>query len=119
MQTLRPDTITYLGMLEILLSVLADLGLVSLLLMNAVVSTMFAIFSILALIWLVSGIGFLYGRHWAWSLGMATAILSFASSFFLSIFTVLGPVFAPGLIFWPAAIYLLTRPVSKSFLLRK
>lgn len=115
----RPDTITLLGTLEILLSILAGLGLVALVLINAILSEMFVIFSVLALVWLVSGIGFLYAAHWAWSLGMGTAILSFASSFFLSIFTVLGPVFAPGLIFWPGTIYLLTRPGSKTFFLRK
>ena len=119
MENHRPDTITVLGTLEILLSILAGLGLVALVMIRAILSEMFVIFSVLALVWLVSGIGFLYARHWAWSLGMGTAVLSFGSSFFLSIFTVLGPVFAPGLIFWPSAIYLLTRPGSKTFLLRK
>ena len=115
----RPDTITYLGTLEVLLSILACLGLVALALINDVVSVMFGVFSVLVLFWLVSGLGFLYGRRWAWSVGIASSVLSFASSLFLSFFTVLGPVFAPGLVFWPAAIYLLTRPALKTFFTRK
>jgi hypothetical protein len=67
-----------------------------------------------SLIWLATGVGFLHGRGWSWTLGMIFSILSLIGAISaLTIGLITGGV--GGLIFWGLMLYYLTRIHVKVF----
>ena len=67
-----------------------------------------------SIIWLATGVGFLHGRGWAWTLGMIFSILSFLGAVgALAIGLVSGAIV--GIFFWSLMLYYLTRSHVKVF----
>jgi hypothetical protein len=67
-----------------------------------------------SLIWLATGVGFLHGRRWAWTLGMIFSVLSLIGAIgALTIGLITGGI--GGLIFWGLILYYLTRTHVKLF----
>jgi hypothetical protein len=67
-----------------------------------------------SLIWLATGVGFLHGRGWSWTLGMIFSALSLIGAIgALTIGLITGAV--GGLIFWGLMLYYLTRTHVKVF----
>ena len=124
----RPIGITILAVFEILIGIVGLLASIALIELSALFATLPVIGGLVAsiglviggialffsLIWLATGVGFLRGRGWAWTLGMVFSVLS-----------LLGAVgaFAIGLItggivgsfFWCLMLYYLTRSHVKLF----
>jgi len=124
----RPTGITILAILEILIGVVGLLASLAIIGLSALVATLPSIGGLLgtlgliiggivlvfSLIWLATGIGFLHGRGWSWTLGMIFSILSILGSIgalALGLYT--GGI--GGLIFWGLMIYYLTRNHVKAF----
>ena len=124
----RPDGITILALLEILigviglLSALTIIGFAALLtivpangvLLGAVGFIIGGILLIFSAIWLATGLGFLHGRGWSWTLGMVFSVLSLLGAIG-TIFVGLYTGGLGGLIFWGLIIYYLTRNHVKAF----
>ena len=67
-----------------------------------------------SIIWLATGVGFLHGRGWSWTLGMIFSILSLLGAIgALTIGLITGGV--GGLIFWSLMLYYLTRTHVRAF----
>lgn len=123
----RPDGITILAVLEILIGVVGLLSALTIIGFAALLTIVpayvllgtvgFIIGSILLMfsaIWLATGLGFLHGRGWSWTLGMIFSVLSILGS--------IGAIAAglytgglAGLIFWGLIIHYLTRNRVKAF----
>jgi hypothetical protein len=124
----RPVGITILAVLEILIGIVGLLASLAIIGFSALFSTLPTVGSLLgavsliiggvvlffSVIWLATGIGFLHGRGWSWTLGMIFSILSLLGAIgALSIGLITGGV--GGLIFWGLMLYYLTRTHVKTF----
>src|SRR5713101_4590964 len=127
----RPAGITILAALEILIGIVGLLGslliigffaLVSPLVRASTIGSLVTTFGLIiggvvllfSLIWLATGVGFLHGRGWSWTLGMIFSILSLLGAIgALTIGLITGGV--GGLIFWGLMLYYLTRTHVKAF----
>ncbi len=123
----RPIGITLLGIIQILIGVLGLLASLAIIGVAALFSTIPAVGSLIgalglviggvvlffSLIWLATGIGFLHGRHWAWTLGMIFSIISILGAAYVAFLGVLQAFYALG--FWIIMIIYLTRSHVKVF----
>jgi hypothetical protein len=124
----RPIGVTILAVLEILIGIVGLLASLAIIGLSALVSTLPAI-GLLAgtiglviggvalffsVVWLATGVGFLHGRGWAWSLGMIFSVLSLLGAFAaLAIGLITGGII--GAFFWSLLLYYLTRNHVKIF----
>lgn len=124
----RPVGITILAVLEILIGIVGLLASLAIIGFSALFSTLPTVGSLLgavgliiggvalffSLIWLATGIGFLHGRSWSWTLGMIFSVLSLLGAIAaLAIGLITGGVV--GLFFWGLMLYYLTRTHVKAF----
>jgi hypothetical protein len=124
----RPVGITILAVLEILIGIVGLLGSLVMIGFSALLSTLPAVGSLLgavgfiiggvvlffSIIWLATGVGFLHGKSWSWTLGMIFSILSLLGAIgALAIGLITGGV--DGLFFWGLMLYYLTRTHVKAF----
>jgi hypothetical protein len=124
----RPVGITILALLEILIGTVGFLASLLIIGFSALFSTLPRVGALLgtvglfvggivlffSLIWLATGVGFLHGRGWSWTLGMVFSALSLIGAIgALTIGLVTGAV--GGLIFWGLMLYYLTRTHVKVF----
>ena len=124
----RPIGITILAVLEILIGIVGLLASLAIIGFSALFSTLprvGAVFGTIglvlggivlffSLIWLATGVGFLHGRGWSWTLGMIFSVLSLIGAIgALTIGLITGGV--GGLIFWGLMLYYLTRTHVKVF----
>jgi hypothetical protein len=124
----RPTGVTILAVLEILIGVVGLLAGLAIIGLSALASTIPTIGSIVgtlglviggvalffSVIWLATGIGFLHGRGWAWTLGMIFSILSLLGAVgALAIGLVTDAIV--GIFFWSLMLYYLTRSHVKVF----
>jgi hypothetical protein len=124
----RPAGITVLAILEILIGIVGLVASLAIIGFSALFSTLPRVGFLLgtiglviggvvllfSLIWLATGLGFLHGRGWSWTLGMIFSILSLLGAFAaLIIGLITGGV--GGLIFWGLMLYYLTRTHVKAF----
>lgn len=124
----RPVGIAILAVLEILIGVVGLLASVGIIGFSAFFSTLPRVgplvgtFGLIiggvvlffSLIWLGTGVGFLHGRGWSWTLGMIFSILSLigaVSALIVGLIT--GGI--GGLIFWGLMLYYLRRTHVKVF----
>ena len=76
----------------------------------------------LAILYFAAGIGFLWGRRWAWTLGIALAFVGVASSILLTITSTLqGGGFSgvPGFIVAVWVLVYLRRPLVRNFFFKR
>jgi len=123
----RPIGITLLAIIEILIGVLgllvsvAIIGLAALLsglpavgaLIGTVGVVIGGVFAFFSLIWLATGVGFLHGKGWAWTLGMIFTVLSILGAAYVAFTGVYQAGYA--LVFWIIMIIYLTRSHVKIF----
>ncbi len=123
----RPIGITLLAIIEILIGVLgllvsvAIIGLTALLsglpavgaLIGTVGVVIGGVFAFFSLIWLATGVGFLHGKGWAWTLGMIFTVLSILGAAYVAFTGVYQAGYA--LVFWIIMIIYLTRSHVKIF----
>jgi hypothetical protein len=123
----RPIGITILGIIEILIGVLGFLVSVAIIGVSALFSTLPAVgtrigtvgvviggvFLFFSLIWLATGVGFLHGRGWAWTLGMIFTVLSILGAAYVVFTGLYQAGYALG--FWVLMIFYLTRSRVKAF----
>src|SRR5467141_3226428 len=124
----RPAGITILAVLEILIGIVGLLASLVIIGFSALFSTIPTVGSLLgavglviggvvlffSIIWLATGVGFLHGRGWSWTLGMIFSVLSLLGAIgALTIGLITGGV--GGLIFWGLMLYYLTRTHVKAF----
>jgi hypothetical protein len=124
----RPVGITILALFEILIGIVGFLASLLIIGFSALFSTLPKVGALLgtigllvggivlffSLIWLATGVGFLHGRGWSWTLGMIFSVLSLIGAIgALSIGLITGAV--GGLIFWGLMLYYLTRTHVKVF----
>jgi len=124
----RPVGITILAFLEILIGIVGFLSSLLIIGFSALFSTLPRVGALLgtiglvvgglvlffSLIWLATGVGFLHGRGWSWTLGMIFSVLSLIGAIgALTIGLITGGV--GGLIFWGLMLYYLTRTHVKEF----
>ena len=124
----RPVGITVLALFEILIGIVGFLASLTIIGFSALLSTLPGLGSFLgtfglviggvalffSLIWFATGIGFLHGGGWSWTLGMIFSVLSLLGAVAaLAIGLVTGGVV--GLFFWGLMLYYLTRAHVKSF----
>src|ERR1700758_4075032 len=124
----RPVGITILALFEILIGIVGFLASLLIIGFSALFSTLPRVGALLgtiglvvggivlffSLIWLATGVGFLHGRGWSWTLGMIFSILSLIGAIgALTIGLITGAV--GGLIFWGLMLYYLTRTHVKVF----
>jgi hypothetical protein len=123
----RPIGITILGIIEILIGVLGFLVSVAIIGVSALFSTLPAVgtrigtvgvviggvFLFFSLIWLATGVGFLHGRGWAWTLGMIFTVLSILGAAYVAFTGLYQAGYALG--FWVLMIFYLTRSRVKAF----
>src|SRR5213594_676199 len=124
----RPVGITILALLEILIGIVGFLASLLIIGFSALFSTLPRVGVLLgtiglvvggivlffSLIWLATGVGFLHGRGWSWTLGMIFSILSLLGAIgALTIGLITGGV--GGLVFWGLMLYYLTRTHVKAF----
>jgi hypothetical protein len=124
----RPAGVTILAVLQILIGVIGLLGSLAIVGLSALASTIPTIGALVgsiglviggialffSIIWLATGIGFLHGRGWAWTLGMIFSVLSLLGTigaFLIGLVT--GGIV--GFIFWTLMLYYLTRNHVKAF----
>ena len=123
----RPDGITILAVLEILIGVIGLLSALTIIgfavlltivpayvLLGTVGFIIGGILLIFSAIWLATGLGFLHGRGWSWTLGVIFSVLSILGS----IGAIVAGLYTGGLaamIFWGLIIYYLTRNHVKAF----
>src|SRR5437667_4615145 len=115
----RPVGITILAILEILIGIVGLLASLVIIGFSALFSTLPTVGSLLgavglviggvvlffSVIWLATGVGFLHGKSWSWTLGMIFSILSLLGAIgALTIGLITGGV--GGLIFWGLMLYL-------------
>src|SRR5713226_6582066 len=123
----RPIGIAILGIIEILIGVLGLLVSVAIIGVSALLSTIpvvgtligtvgiviGGVFLFFTLIWLATGVGFLHGRGWAWTLGMIFTVLSMLGAAYVAFTGIYQAGYA--LVFWIIMIIYLTRPHVKVF----
>lgn len=124
----RPVGITILAVLEILIGIVGLLASLAIIGLSTLLSTLPRVGSLLgtfgliigavvlffSIIWLATGVGFLHGKGWSWTLGIIFSILSLLGAIgALTIGLVTGGV--GGLIFWGLMLYYLTRTHVKAF----
>jgi hypothetical protein len=124
----RPVGITILALFEILIGIVGFLASLLIIGFSALFSTLPRVGALLgtvglvvggivlffSLIWLATGVGFLHGRGWSWTLGMIFSALSLIGAIgALTIGLITGAV--GGLIFWGLMLYYLTRTHVKMF----
>jgi hypothetical protein len=124
----RPVGITILAILEILIGIVGLLASLVIIGFSALFATLPTVGSLLravgliiggvvlffSFIWLATGVGFLHGRGWSWTLGIIFSILSLLGAIgALTIGLITGGV--GGLIFWGLMLYYLTRIHVKAF----
>src|SRR5437867_10076801 len=123
----RPIGITILGIIEILIGVLGLLVSIAIIgvsalfsnlptvgtLIGTVVVVIGGVFAFFSLIWLATGVGFLHGKGWAWTLGMIFTVLSILGAAYVAFTGVYQAGYA--LVFWIIMIIYLTRSHVKVF----
>jgi hypothetical protein len=124
----RPVGITILAIFEILIGIVGLFASLVIIGFSALLSTLPTVGSLLgavgliiggvvlffSIIWLATGVGFLHGKGWSWTLGMIFSILSLLGAIgALTIGLITGGV--GGLIFWGLMLYYLTRTHVKAF----
>src|SRR3989441_5208603 len=124
----RPVGITILAVLEILIGIVGLLASLVIIGFSALFSTLPTVGALLgavgliiggvvlffSVIWLATGVGFLHGKGWSWTLGMIFSILSLLGAIgALTIGLITGGV--GGLVFWGMMLYYLTRAHVKAF----
>jgi hypothetical protein len=123
----RPIGITILGIIEILIGVLGFLVSVAMIGVSALFSTIprvgtligtvgvviGGVFLFFSLVWLATGVGFLHGRGWAWTLGMIFTVLSILGAALVAFSGLYQAGYALG--FWVLMILYLTRSRVKAF----
>ena len=124
----RPVGVTILAIFEILIGIVGFLASLAIIGLSALFSTLPRVGSLLgtfgliigavvlffSTIWLATGVGFLHGRGWSWTLGMIFSVLSLLGAIgALTIGLITGGV--GGLIFWGLMLYYLTRIHVKTF----
>lgn len=124
----RPVGITILAVFEILIGIVGFLASLAIIGLSALFSTLPRVGSLLgtfgfiigaavlffSTIWLATGVGFLHGRGWSWTLGLIFSVLSLLGAIgALAIGLITGGV--GGLIFWGLMLYYLTRTHVKAF----
>jgi len=124
----RPVGITILAVLEILMGIVGLLASLVIIGFSALFATLPTVGPLVgaiglviggvvlffSIIWLATGVGFLHGRGWSWTLGMIFSILSLLGAIgALTIGLITGGV--GGLIFWGLMLYYLTRTHVKAF----
>jgi hypothetical protein len=123
----RPIGITILGIIEILIGVLGFLVSIAIIGVSALFSTLPAVgtrigtvgvviggvFLFFSLIWLATGVGFLHGKGWAWTLGMIFTVLSILGAAYVAFTGLYQAGYALG--FWVLMIFYLTRSRVKAF----
>src|SRR5256712_8132588 len=123
----RPIGITILGIIEILIGILRLLVSIAIIGVSALFSTLPTIgtlastvgvviggvFLFFSMIWLATGVGFLHGRGWAWTLGMIFTVLSILGAAYVAFTGVYQAGYA--LVFWIIMIIYLTRSHVKVF----
>ena len=124
----RPVGITILAVLEVLIGIVGLLASLLIIGFSALFATLPTVGPLLgaiglviggvvlffSIIWLATGVGFLHGRGWSWTLGMIFSVLSLLGAIgALTIGLITGGV--GGLIFWGLMLYYLTRTHVKAF----
>jgi len=123
----RPIGITLLAIIQILIGVLgllvslAIIGVAALFSTVPTVGTLIGsvgvviggVFAFFSLIWLATGVGFLHGKGWAWTLGMIFTVLSILGAAYVAFTGVYQAGYA--LVFWIIMIIYLTRSHIKVF----
>ena len=123
----RPLGITFLAIIQILIGVLGLLVSIAIIAFSALLTTLPTIgtlastvglviggvFLFFSLIWLATGVGFLHGKGWAWTLGMIFTVLSILGAAYVSFTGVYQAGYA--LVFWIIMIIYLTRSHVKVF----
>jgi hypothetical protein len=124
----RPVGITFLAIIQILIGVLGLLVSIAIIGFSALLSALPASFGALAstvglviggvflffsLIWLATGVGFLHGRGWAWTLGMIFTVLSLLGAAYVAFTGIYQAGYALG--FWIIMLLYLTRSRVKVF----
>jgi hypothetical protein len=123
----RPIGITILGIIEILIGVLGSLVSVAIIGVSALFSTLptvgtligtvgvviGGVFLFFSLVWLATGVGFLHGKGWAWTLGMIFTVLSILGAALVVFSGLYQAGYALG--FWVLMILYLTRSRVKAF----
>src|SRR6267378_8597671 len=127
----RPLGITILAFLEILIGIVGLLASLAIIGLSALFSTLPRVGSLLgtfgliigavvlffSIIWFATGVGFLHGRGWSWTVGMIFSVLSLLGAIgALTIGLITGGV--GGLVFWGLMLYYLTRTHVKAFFRR-
>ncbi len=124
----RPAGVTILAVLEILFGIVGLLVSIAIIGLAALFSTLPRIGPLLSsfglviggvafffsLIWLATGVGFLHGRGWAWTLGMIFSVLSLLGSVAALTEGLLTGA-TGGIFFWTLLLYYLTRSHVKAF----
>jgi hypothetical protein len=124
----RPAGVTILAILQILIGIVGLLASLAIIGLSALASTIPSIGALVgtiglviggialffSIIWLATGLGFIHGRGWAWTLGMIFSVLSFLGAVSaLAIGLVTGGIV--GAFFWCLMLYYLTRNHVKAF----
>lgn len=124
----RPIGITILAVFEILFGIVGLIASLAIIGLSAWFTTIPRIGGLLgsfglviggialffSLIWLATGVGFLHGRGWAWTLGMIFSVLSLLGAVgALAIGLITGGI--GGSMFWGLMLYYLTRNRVKAF----
>jgi len=123
----RPIGITILGIIEILIGVLGFLVSIAIIGVSALFSTLptvgtligtvgliiGGVFLFFSLVWLATGVGFLHGKGWAWTLGMIFTVLSILGAAYVAFTGLYQAGYALG--FWVLMIIYLTRSRVKAF----
>jgi len=123
----RPIGITILGIIEVLIGVLGLLASVAIIGLSALFSTLpvvgtrigtagvvvGGVFLFFSLIWLATGVGFLHGKGWAWTLGMIFTVLSILGAGYVAFTGLYQAGYALG--FWVLMMLYLTRSRVKAF----
>ena len=124
----RPVGITILAVFEILFGIVGLIAGLALIGLSALFTALPKVGSLLgsigvvlggialffSLIWLATGVGFLHGRRWAWTLGTIFSVLSLLGALgALAIGLITGGI--GGSIFWGLMLYYLTRNHVKAF----
>ena len=123
----RPIGITILGIIEILIGVLGFLVSIAIIGVSALFSSLptvgtligtvglviGGVFLFFSLVWLATGVGFLHGKGWAWTLGMIFTVLSILGAAYVAFTGLYQAGYALG--FWVLMIIYLTRSRVKAF----
>src|SRR3989441_1408756 len=123
----RPIGITFLAIIQILIGVLGLLVSLAIIGLAAIFSTLptvgtligtvgiviGGVFLFFSLIWLATGVGFLHGKGWAWTLGMIFTVLSILGAAYVAFTGLYQAGYA--LVFWIIMIIYLTRSHVKVF----